>query len=382
MGTTVLTEPDGRFLPLVSGLVARGWRIVRVPDSGRLAANRQKIALEIPGQILRMRVGVYSVSESGRDRAKERRIEITTTYHSGLQRDAAYQDVILGRERTKDLYVGVDPRRLDHGGSSHNASSFLNPHRILHATNRYMAVFPYPSKLFPPEEYQAVFYPIHFDEYCFNLLPIHTGSYRGSGLFSGRNLVSVSGPITVPDKNCSGDVLHLHFAGNPAVTKDVDQNLVKEYESHGSSTKPANSLSAEDFERVRMVAEENGRLGEEFVLTYEAERLKKLNRGDLVSKIRLISRDDIGAGYDVLSYESDGAKRHIEVKSTFSDSMTFNITSNEWRVADQLQDAYYIYRVTNVRTLPVVARIIRNPVVTEQADGLNRTAIGWRVTLL
>ena len=51
-------------------------------------------------------------------------------------------------------------------------------------------------------------------------------------------------------------------------------------------------------------------------------------------------------GYDILS-KSKNEKRHIEVKS-FSTTNPIQISSNEWRVASQLREDYYLYVVENI----------------------------------
>ena len=55
-------------------------------------------------------------------------------------------------------------------------------------------------------------------------------------------------------------------------------------------------------------------------------------------------------GYDILS-KSKNEKRHIEVKS-FSTTNPIQISSNEWRVASQLREDYYLYVVENVSKDP------------------------------
>ena len=55
-------------------------------------------------------------------------------------------------------------------------------------------------------------------------------------------------------------------------------------------------------------------------------------------------------GYDILS-KSKNEKRHIEVKS-FSTTNKIQISSNEWRVASQLREDYYLYVVENVSKEP------------------------------
>ena len=74
-----------------------------------------------------------------------------------------------------------------------------------------------------------------------------------------------------------------------------------------------------------------GRAGEEFVLEIEKKKLEKVNRPDLLKKVRWVSEDEgDGAGYDILSFEPDGRERLIEVKTTNGAARTpFFLSENE-----------------------------------------------------
>lgn len=56
--------------------------------------------------------------------------------------------------------------------------------------------------------------------------------------------------------------------------------------------------------------------------------------------------DGDGAGYDIQSYEADGASRLIEVKTTNGwDRTPFYITRNELAVADDRKDEWFLVRL-------------------------------------
>ena len=70
-----------------------------------------------------------------------------------------------------------------------------------------------------------------------------------------------------------------------------------------------------------------GRAGEEFVLEIERKKLEKLQRLDLLKKVRWISAEEgDGAGYDILSFEPDGRELLIEVKTTNGAASGWNLT--------------------------------------------------------
>ena len=64
-------------------------------------------------------------------------------------------------------------------------------------------------------------------------------------------------------------------------------------------------------------------------------------------------------GYDIYSTSPDGKNRCIEVKARDNHAFVV-LTSNEWSVAKQLKDTYFLYVVLNARTQPELY-IIQNP---------------------
>lgn len=96
--------------------------------------------------------------------------------------------------------------------------------------------------------------------------------------------------------------------------------------------------------------EENQKLGlagELLVIKIEAEKLIAQGLHELAGKIRHVAvlENDM-AGYDVLSYNSDGSKRHIEVKTTRGGiTADFFLSANEISFAKQHPGSYFIYRV-------------------------------------
>jgi hypothetical protein len=91
-----------------------------------------------------------------------------------------------------------------------------------------------------------------------------------------------------------------------------------------------------------------GKAGEAFVLDVERLRLAELDRQDLVRKVRWVSAEDgDGAGFDVLSFDSEGDReRLIEVKTTNGSARTpFFLSRNEREMAIERPADWRIYRV-------------------------------------
>ena len=95
----------------------------------------------------------------------------------------------------------------------------------------------------------------------------------------------------------------------------------------------------------------NGLIGERLVMLYEEDKLRALGREDLIKDIKWIGKVDDTAGYDILSFDKDGNRIYIEVKTSEGNGQTpFFISANEKSVMDILKSQYYVYRIYNVKT--------------------------------
>lgn len=91
-----------------------------------------------------------------------------------------------------------------------------------------------------------------------------------------------------------------------------------------------------------------GEIAESIALKFEVSRLKNMGKTDLFKKVQLISKIDVGAGFDIKSFEgvtSISYDRFIEVKS-FNNKSIY-ITENEIQKAKILGEHYYLYLVNN-----------------------------------
>lgn len=90
--------------------------------------------------------------------------------------------------------------------------------------------------------------------------------------------------------------------------------------------------------------EKAGAMAEDFALAFEMERL---NETGLSSKIRSISSVDVGAGYDIVSFQtmhSTEYDRFIEVKA-ISGNYEFFWSANEYDTAKIKGEKYFLYLV-------------------------------------
>lgn len=92
-----------------------------------------------------------------------------------------------------------------------------------------------------------------------------------------------------------------------------------------------------------------GDLGELWVMKYEIEKLKNANKYNLINQIKHTSKDEgDGTGFDIQSFDINGNKIFIEVKTTKGrQNSTFFVTRNELERSKIEKDNYYLYRLYN-----------------------------------
>jgi len=97
-----------------------------------------------------------------------------------------------------------------------------------------------------------------------------------------------------------------------------------------------------------------GRAGEEFVVNFERARLIRAGREALANKIEHTARmQGDGAGFDILSFETTGRERLIEVKTTkYGRETPFFVTQNELSVSESQAAGYHLYRLFTFRSTP------------------------------
>jgi hypothetical protein len=97
-----------------------------------------------------------------------------------------------------------------------------------------------------------------------------------------------------------------------------------------------------------------GRAGEELVLNTERRRLADHGAHRLADQVRWVADlDGDGAGYDILSFEPDGRRRLIEVKTTTGVATTpFFLTRNEEAFAREKPDEFRLARVYDFTRSP------------------------------
>lgn len=360
--------------PFVQGLALGGWKLNRAPAGGRIKRNGQLLVLRSHEEEFHFRVFIYKITGSSRGRPDERRIEITSTYQKGLRRIPRFRDVVLGYDPASSVFVGVDPRRIKHGGATGNASSFFDREGLSWTKKDEILVRPRIAKLFSGQtEFHAFLNSNCLGEYLLNLDTIHRGTYLG-----GKLLVEAfeKNKLEVREVLTTGDLLIFVGRVQRSLERKASPSLVRDFEERKTSKLTLCKVSADVFQDIKRRCEENGILGEEYVLNYERRRLRKAGKPDLAARVKWISQDSMFEGYDILSFEINGRKRFVEVKTTSGTGLTFEISKNEWECARVKGGQYFLYRVTRLRTNPEIS-IFCDPVTKEKNGELVKTPSGW-----
>ena len=97
-----------------------------------------------------------------------------------------------------------------------------------------------------------------------------------------------------------------------------------------------------------------GSAGEDLVMRYEAQRLLAAGSRVLANRIEHVSKvKGDGAGFDILSFETDGRERFIEVKTTAYIAETpFYVSRNELSFSTEQAERFRLYRLFNFRKRP------------------------------
>lgn len=116
----------------------------------------------------------------------------------------------------------------------------------------------------------------------------------------------------------------------------------------------AHSPRVIDYAAAEMRNRALGSAGEEWVVQVERARLTAAGRPDLAARVSWAARDrGDGLGYDVESFDVNGATLHIEVKTTRAGSATpILITAAELAFSQASATSYRLYRVYNFDIAP------------------------------
>ncbi|UZE92467.1 MAG: DUF3883 domain-containing protein [Methanosarcinales archaeon] len=123
----------------------------------------------------------------------------------------------------------------------------------------------------------------------------------------------------------------------------VNQNYV----SVIANLKGFGILSLKKLRKIMEKKIEVGDIAEDLIMLYEQKRLKSLGATKESELVNRISKLNVSAGYDILSFDTKSSDlkydRFIEVKGSSNNLINFEWSSNEVKVAEKLGPKYWIY---------------------------------------
>jgi len=159
------------------------------------------------------------------------------------------------------------------------------------------------------------------------------------------------------------------FENNPYGEKDAQQDGVSKCfkEIKGNNDKRSKKIidkkfhpeklynllmkrtESQEFSGYKIYSKNNkliGDIGENIVFESEKKKLADIGKKDLAKKVKNVAKEN--RGYDILSFEKDGSRKYIEVKSTASPiNSEFYITKNEDKFLSNSENAW-LYIVVNI----------------------------------
>ncbi|MCW3105129.1 MAG: hypothetical protein JWO09_3569 [Bacteroidetes bacterium] len=149
------------------------------------------------------------------------------------------------------------------------------------------------------------------------------------------------------------------FAENAEVTNAVDfAKIISEAPEKIESVNDPQAVYKRRPIKINYIEREQknvalGLKGEELIIEYERWRLINEGKDSLASRIEWVSKNDDGAGFDILSKNKNGTDRYIEVKTTkLSKETPFYFSKNEYEFSKEKTESYHLYRLYNFSESP------------------------------
>jgi len=199
-----------------------------------------------------------------------------------------------------------------------------------------------------------------------------------SAIMHELGMPSISGykPFGNYQKNILPDVVLDRLVANPVLISSVQDDVKaivqvpsvedilsriedaperKEKVARIETREPTQTYSARtNYLELEAANQSLGDAGEEFTINFERARLISFGKEALAEKIEHVAKTQgDGAGFDILSFEPNGADRYVEVKTTkYGRYSPFFVSANELDFSEKHQANYHLHRVFQFRDDP------------------------------
>lgn len=239
-----------------------------------------------------------------------------------------------------------------------------------------------------PEIYLNVFSPEHLNFFLIQLDLDTKENIAKDAVFKREVLLKFKNNDIVMSNwplDLFSDFLYTSYPGRPPRKdsgSELIPNILKDYDvpdfpanaeaefielnilplDENAKTESNRIASKKDYENEGRKLKRYGDRGEKLVMDIEYKRLVSEGREDLAKKIKRVSLESDSYGYDILSFDNDNKRRHIEVKATTAKAgkTNFFISKNEVNKAETLEN-YFIYMVYDITSIKPKVWPIKNP---------------------
>ena len=198
------------------------------------------------------------------------------------------------------------------------------------------------------------------------------------------------GRITINDANLfgergsfkAGEVLIFSIElidGKPFLLLQTEDELEHEGVSRIQNKSKMNS---EEFAELQKGRRKLGLEAEKFVFEYEKDYLRDAGKDCLVKHVKHVSQEDVGAGYDILSYDLQGSEKFIEAKARGYQIPEFEWTRTEHDFASKVGDQYWIYLLNKVNGKLEISHKIQNPIKKIESHDLKIEPSSYNVKIV
>jgi hypothetical protein len=159
-----------------------------------------------------------------------------------------------------------------------------------------------------------------------------------------------------------------------------DENIKLASVSYTFDTLRQKLIKERDYISIHKFMIQVGKAGESFVYEHERNYLKNTPYFNLVDNTKALNPQN---GYDILSYDKEGNKLYIEVKTSVNKDDSFIISDYELRTLKKFKDEgkkYLIYKVSNILAkdkddikLEVISDILNNNLYSFET-------LNWKIT--
>lgn len=184
-----------------------------------------------------------------------------------------------------------------------------------------------------------------------------------------ENAVASAVESPVIEAPAVGDILAIRV--EPPKADQAEKKSFREEPRSRVFSSPRNYLEIEARNRSL------GRAGEQLVMHFERERLRRAGKKRLADRIEYVaeSRGD-QFGYDILSFEINGRERLIEVKTTrFGPLTPFFASRNEVSVSERHDAQYQLYRLFKFSERPRLFTLAGSLKASCRLEAVNFSAI-------